>query len=417
MLNQLFPNPEVQKRLTASSSGQLIQNYADYLQNDGYKESTMLHLIRAAAHFGYWIDTQGLTLQDVDDHVLEQFSNHLPTCCCPSSRPGQHDHTIVGAKQFLKYLSGKGVSKPLPKAPSLHQPLLDKFFQWMQLHRGVTQQTATAQCTHAASVLDALGDEPSNWDVKSIRQFVLSYMDNYKRSYSKTVGSNLRMFLRFLVTEGLCQSELIDAVPKIANWKMVDIPRHLPAESVERVIAASGGRAQCKLRDRAVILLLARLGLRARDISGLQLLDINWQQGLIRVMGKGRRETWLPLPQDAGDALLEYLVEERPPSQCQQVFLCSRAPFRPFKGISSVQHIARCALRDAAVQRPVGVVTHLFRHSLARRLLAQDIPLEGIGVILRHRNLQTSSQYAKIDFDLLKTVVQPWPKTEEVRSC
>ena len=134
MLNQLFPNPEVQKRLTASSSGQLIQNYADYLQNDGYKESTMLHLIRAAAHFGYWIDTQGITLQDVDDLVLEQFSNHLPTCRCPSSRPGHHDHTIVGTKQFLKYLSGKGVSKPLPKAPHLYQPLLDKFFQWMQLH-------------------------------------------------------------------------------------------------------------------------------------------------------------------------------------------------------------------------------------------------------------------------------------------
>jgi site-specific recombinase XerD len=373
MLNELFPNPEVQKRLIASSSGSLVQSYAKSLQAGGYSTSTMQHRIRAAAHFGYWIDTQGIALRDADDVVLDRFRTHLPCCNCPQSKPGSHVHTSDGAERFLKYLSGIGVAPLSSEESSPHQLLLDKFFQWTQLHRGITQQTATAQCSHAASVLDAMGNNPPSWDVKAIRQFVLTYLGNYKASYTKTVASNLRMFLRFLVTEGLCQPELIDAVPKIAHWRLMDIPRHLPPESVEKVIVASGTCARCELRDRAVILLLARLGLRARDIVGLRLSDIDWQQGLIRVMGKGRRETWLPLPQDAGDALLEYLEKGRQSSAHNQLFLCSRVPFRPFKGISVVQYIVRCALEKAAVQYPAGVVTHLFRHSLARRLLEQDL--------------------------------------------
>ncbi|EIG0792740.1 tyrosine-type recombinase/integrase [Salmonella enterica] len=115
--------------------------------------------------------------------------------------------------------------------------------------------------------------------------------------------------------------------------------------------------------------------------------------------------------------MLAYLEHERPPSNYNQVFLRSRAPFQPFKGVASVQQIVRLALKNADVEHPRGVTTHLFRHSLARRLLAQNIPLEGIGVVLRHRNLQTTAQYAKIDINLLQTVVQPWPEEKENYPC
>jgi len=210
---------------------------------------------------------------------------------------------------------------------------------------------------------------------------------------------------------------MVDAVPKTANWTLAELPRHLPPEAVEQVIAAPDARTRMGIRDRAVILLLARLGLRARDIVALRMSDIDWKRGLVRVMGKGRRETWLPLPQDAGDAVLEYLEQARPPAPHERLFLRVRAPFRPFKGSFSVAVIVRQAIARAGVQRPARAAAHLFRHSLARRLLAQDIPLEGIGVILRHRSLETSAKYAKIDVETLQTVVQAWPGNPEVLPC
>lgn len=416
MLNQLFSNPDVLKKFTASSLGSLIQSYATTLQTNKFSPSTMQHRIRAAAHFGYWLDTQYIEINNIDACTLEKFMNHLSTCNCPQSRPGEHFHTAIGARAFLTYLSKKGVIPPfLPmhnKSES-RELLLDKFFQWTQLNRGISRQTGIAQRSHAVTVLDSLGDDPRCWDVRDIRQFVLSHFEQYKASYIKTVGSNLRAFLRFLVVEGLCQPELIDAVPKTAHWTLSEIPRHLTPESVDQVIAASSSISRSELRDRAAISLLAGLGLRGRDIVDLRLSDIDWNQGRIRVVGKGRRETWLPLPQGPGDALLAYLEQERPPSNYNQVFLRSRVPFQPFKGIGTVQRIVRLTLKNAAVEHPRGTTTHLFRHSLARRLLAQNIPLEGIGVVLRHRNLQTTAQYAKIDFDMLQTVVQPWPEAKE----
>jgi site-specific recombinase XerD len=134
-------------------------------------------------------------------------------------------------------------------------------------------------------------------------------------------------------------------------------------------------------------------------------------------MGKGRRETWLPLPQDAGEALRDYLEKARPPSSHERLFLRGRAPFRPFRGTASVGYIVRQAIARAGVQRPARTAVHLFRHSLAKRLLAHDIPLEGIGVILRHRSLETSAKYAKLDVGTLQTVVQAWPGDPEVLPC
>lgn len=413
MLNEVFPNPDVLKRLTASSLGSFVQSYTTFLHAKKFSPSTMQHRIRSAAHFGYWIDTQHVEINNIDDSVLEKFIEHLSSCRCPGSRPGEHCHTADGAKSFLMYLSKIG-AVPLFQAmhnnPSSRELLLDKFFLWTQLNRGISRQTGIGQRSHAANILDSLGDDPKSWKVQDIRQFVLSHFEQYKLSYIKAVGSNLRAFLRFLVAEGLCQPELIDAVPKTAHWSLSEIPRHLSPESIDKVVAASSTMYRSELRDKAIILLLAELGLRARDILNLCLSDVDWPQGRIRVTGKGRHEDWLPLPQRAGDALLLYLEQERPPSNHNPIFLRSRAPFQPFKCMGAIQRIVRLTLKNAGVESPSGVTTHLFRHSLARRLLEQNIPLEGIGAILRHRNLQTTAKYAKIDFKLLQTVIQPWPE-------
>jgi integrase/recombinase XerD len=166
-------------------------------------------------------------------------------------------------------------------------------------------------------------------------------------------------------------------------------------------------------RDRAVLLLLARLALRAGDVAGLRLQDIDWPRGRLRVRGKTRQEAWLPLPQEVGDALLHYLGSARPEVAGEVVFLITRAPYTPMLS-RQVSHTAARAIRRAGINAP-SHGAHLFRHSAATALLRQGLSLQEIGSLLRHRDVDTTALYAKIDVDLLREVALPWP--QEAAPC
>jgi integrase len=184
---------------------------------------------------------------------------------------------------------------------------------------------------------------------------------------------------------------------------------------VERIIAACGRPSSVAWRDRAMVLLLARLGLRAGDVVGLRLGDLDWEQGRLRVAGKGRRETRLPLPQDVGDAILGYLEGERLAAVTDHVFLTQRTPVRPI-GTAGLRDVVWRAIERAGVRAP-SRGTHILRHSLATRLLRDGATLDTIGAVLRHRDVNTTALYAKVDLAMLTQVAQPWPGTEEGSSC
>jgi integrase len=186
------------------------------------------------------------------------------------------------------------------------------------------------------------------------------------------------------------------------------LPRYLDAPTIEKVIASCGARTPVEIRDQAIILLLARLGLRAGDVCQLRLGDIDWTRGDIRVSGKGRRPDRLPLPQDAGDAVLAYLERARPRVAEDRLFLRAQAPFRPFKSSAEISGIVARVFDRAGI---TGLPTrsHLFRHSLATRMLRSGAGLESIGTILRHRSPATTAVYAKVDVPMLMKVAQPWP--------
>jgi integrase len=197
-------------------------------------------------------------------------------------------------------------------------------------------------------------------------------------------------------------------------WRLAKLPRYLPADDVERIIAACDRSSPMARRDRAMLLLLARLGLRAGDVVGLRLGDIEWGQGRLRVVGKGRRETRLPLPQDVGDAILGYLEIERPVSATDHVFLTARTPIRPI-GSSGLRDAVARAIERAGVEAPCRGA-HVLRHSLATRLLREGATLGAIGALLRHRDVSTTALYAKVDIGLLGQIARPWPRAE-VSSC
>ena len=178
---------------------------------------------------------------------------------------------------------------------------------------------------------------------------------------------------------------------------------------MDSIIAACNGNSIGRLRDRAIILKLARLGLRARDLAQLRLGDIEWEEGALRVMGKGRSEVRLPLPQDVGDALLCYLKCRPQVDHTDHVFLRNIAPFRPFVTGHCISGLVKRALKRAGVKSP-SKGAHLLRHTAATEMLRHGVPLDRIGLVLRHRSIDTTAYYAKVDVALLKQVAQPWPE-------
>jgi site-specific recombinase XerD len=196
------------------------------------------------------------------------------------------------------------------------------------------------------------------------------------------------------------------ALPGFAGWQDASPPRFLVPEDVERLLQSCPGDA-VGLRDHAVLLLLARLGLRAGEVAGLRIPDLDWRTGRLVVSGKGRRQEWLPLPQAVGAALLRYLRRGRPPLPTPVVFTTVLAPVRPLTR-AAVTHIVRSALRRAGITAPINGA-HVLRHSVATAMLRQGASLAGVGAVLRHRSPRTTAHYAKVDTGLLAEIAQPWP--------
>jgi site-specific recombinase XerD len=217
--------------------------------------------------------------------------------------------------------------------------------------------------------------------------------------------------MRFLGVTGRCPSGMEDAIPGFASWQLSSVPRFLNVDDVQRVIDSCTGHI-FERRDRAVILLLARLALRASEVAQLKFSDIDWRNGGISVCGKGRRQESLPLPQEVGDAILRYVNEGRPSLPAPEVFTTVLAPYHPLTR-AAVTHIVRAALRRTGIKAPINGA-HVLRHSAATAMLRQGVSLAGVGAVLRHRSPMTTTHYAKVDFGLLSEIAQPWPG---VSSC
>jgi site-specific recombinase XerD len=280
----------------------------------------------------------------------------------------------------------------------------------MAHHRGLAQRTIDQYEDRIESMLPALGSEPSRYNARLVRRVIVAECADRHRAYAKTFVTALRAFLRFLAAQGKCPPYLDRAVPAIREWKLSALPRYLEAEDVERVIASCDRNRPQDVRDRAVLLLLARLGLRAGDIVALRIDDLDWARGTVRVRGKGKKEVCLPLPQDAGDAVLEYLQRARPRSNHERLFLCVNAPVRPFATSSVVAAIVRCAIERAGLHDPPSMGAHLLRHSAATTLLRSGASLDTVATLLRHESSDMTAHYAKVDLALLDRIAQPWPE-------
>jgi len=413
MSERCFKNLSTLQRLRGGPGGPFLDGFADSLLAQGYASDTRGLYLHAAAHVVEWAARGHTAITALDEALLTRFVRHLPRCRCRGCGRGGHKGVPFRVHAFLRYLRGAGVvTTSAPEAT--RPPLVTEYGAWMRDRRGLAATTIAHSLPVVQVLLGSVGDDPTGLDAAGVRRFVLEYIRQHAPASAGCVTTIVRCFLRWLIVQGRCSADLHEAVPKMPTWQRATLPRYLPDADVERIIEACDRPSSVARRDRAMLLLLARLGLRAGDVVALRLGDIEWEPGRLRVVGKGRRETRLPLPQDVGDAILRYLEVERPAAATDHVFLTARTPVRPIGTVGLCDVVSR-AIERAGVRAPFRG-THVLRHSLATRLLREGATLDTIGAVLRHRNVNTTALYAKVDVGLLRQVAQPWP-TAEVSSC
>ena len=388
----------------------LVAQFTEHLASLGHTTLTVRGYNDAARHFAAWLQQSDIVVAHVDAATCAGFANHQ--CRCPGVRQSDRLSAKYARRawRFVRFLSEHGIVGRLAEpGPTLVEPRVALFQNWLRQHRGITERTIDRHGRMIARLQVALGTDPACYTAASIRQAVLDERKGTSVAHVKTMTTALRVYLRFLGASGACRLDLMHAVPTVPQWRLSAMPRYLPAGDVERVIASCDVSKAHGTRDKAILLLLARLGLRAGDVFDLRLGDICWAEGTLRIRGKSRREVCLPLPQDAGDAVLEYLRRARPDSDSDVVFLRSAAPYRPFADSSSISTLVRLALTRAGIADPPSHGANLLRHSAATTMLRAGATLDMIGTVLRHRSTTTTAHYAKVDIPMLLQVAQPWP--------
>lgn len=415
MLTHYYELPHFIKLLRNGPGGAHLDGFAEQLWEVGYARITARRFIRAAQHLLYWAGRKHIPVQGLDDIRVQQFKRHLPRCRCHSF--GHCDQNLVtGVCHFIEYLRHIHVvpASPVETVEPAPSALLVAFQCWMRDNRNIGDAALYNYSFAVRDLLQTLGEDPRDFNAGGLRAFVLEQSQRCGISKAKTMVTALRMFIRFLIADGQCAVGLDAAIPSLAQWHLSDLPRYLQPDEVERVIAACNPDTAIGLRDRAIVLLLARLALRAGDVLRLRLGDVDWADGRIRVTGKGRRETHLPLTQEVGDAIVAYLTQGRPATNTDRLFVRSRAPLRGFASHSAISVIVARAMRRAGVVPATRGAAHILRHSAATAMLRQGASLYDVAVVLRHRSIETTTLYAKVDVGTLQQIAQPWP---EVLPC
>ncbi len=411
MLETYFLAPRLLGHLRSGPSGPYLDGFAAALERQGHSAGTAVRYLRAAAHLGHVVARQGALPSDIN---LAVFSEHLCSCRCPRAMGGRRNHhTVFGARLFRQHLVEIGVCQSAAAALRHPEPcLVARFKVWLRKHRGASDRTIKLYASDATNLMAALGDEPEGWEPAAIRSFFLDRASHCGNAGTvEKLTTSLRVFLRYLcvVQRPLPRPGLADVVPGYAHWRLAGLPRYLVAEQVNRLIAACDGEVVARQRDRAIVLLLARLGLRAGDVAQLRLNDIEWETGSLRVSGKSRYEVRLPLPQDVGDAIVAYLACR--PSTCpsDHVFLRNIAPYRPFRKGDGISSVVKRLMQRAGVVAPVKGRTSCDTRQRPR-CCATAFRSRRSGLVLRHRGIDTTAYYAKADVMLLKQIAQTWPE-------
>jgi len=386
-----------------------IGAFAKWASEQGYARYSRYRQVLLAAGFSRWLGQRAVRPCRVSS---DQLSRYLRS---RARRVRRHRSDAGALTQFMDFLRRQRVvpaEKIAPRRLTAVEQAAQAFEHYLCEERARARTTRVNYLPFIHSFLtDRFGHGPvtlSRLCAADVVRFVQRQAPRLHLKRAKLLTTALRSFLHYARYRGDVALDLAAAVPTVANWSMTSIPRAIPAESVRQLLASISRQTAIGRRDYAILLLLARLGLRASEVVFLTLDDIDWDAGQVSVRGKRDRRSALPLPADVGEAIAAYLRHGRPRSTSRRVFLRAKAPIGGLLGPSAIGSLVRQALTRAGVSAPT-TGAHQFRHALATQMLRHGASLAEIGEVLRHRSPQTTTIYAKVDLEALQTLALPWP--------
>jgi len=391
-----------------------IEPFLERLRDAGYAERTLRKKRTVAKAFARWAQRKGIATEELNRTHIALF-----VARSPRKRTAHRKFELAGMRLFFGYLdSTTGLQCPPPKEPApVSACLLQQYENYLRKDRGLAENSLRVYMPLirdflASPLTPASGAFPRSLNALAIRDFVLTQTSSERSrssEYVRLLATALRSFFRFLFLSGQVPLDLSPSVPRVCKYRQSAPPAFLSPEEVTGVLTATNRSTPRGRRDYAILLLLARLGLRAGEIVTLELGDVRWRTAEIVVRGKGRIVEHLPLLHDIGEALASYLREDRGASASRRVFLRMWAPRVGLTGPAAVCHIVRLALARAGVRRAGRGAAHLFRHGLATKMIRNGASLSEISEVLRHRAQMTTSIYTQVAFEALRNVAQPWP--------
>jgi site-specific recombinase XerD len=408
-MDHYFRFDATRQRLRVGPLSSYLDTFAQKLSALGYAIDTGRQQLRTVSRLSQWMDRRGLQAHDLSEQVLKRF-------LADRRRQARLRRTDPRALDLLlEHLRQAGALDPSSprRVDDRHRPLERDFERYLLHERGLAATTIGNYLWVSRTFLTTHFDkemvDPQLLRPSDVIRFVQRIAQSQPPSSAKLTITGLRAFLRFLYVHGRTATNLTSSVPTIPHWKVTVIPKILKVQEIESLLRSCDQTTRVGKRDYAVLCLLARLGLRAGEVVGMTLDDIDWRAGELTVRGKGRTRERLPLVVEVGQALAAYLREARPSCGSRHLFVTTRAPLHELAGPATIGSIVRRALQRAGLNPPRRGA-HLLRHSLATTLLQRGASLQEIGDVLRHRHPATTQIYAKVDIAALQTLVQPWPE-------
>jgi site-specific recombinase XerD len=396
------------RRLKSGPDGRLVEVYAARIAKDGLAGHGTWRCLNLVGDLLSWIAASRSKLTDLDERMVERYLRYRGGK--QSIQPGDR----AALKRWLSVLRDAGSIAPAVLRPITSQDqIFEEFGDYLRRERGLAPKSIVRHqpfirrflhevCPAGVGDLGRIGQEE-----------VIRYIERHARDWSAGSGKamcwSLRAFLRYLHHRELNPLALAGCVPSIRQWKLASLPTYLSTAQVQKVLHGCDRATAMGRRDYAILMMLAKLGLRANEVTTLTLDDVDWRSGEMLVRAKGRQRARMPIPPDVGAAVVAYLRDGRPKSSCRRLFLRTLAPNVGFASGCAITMIAKTALERAGIHGYAHQGAHIFRHSLATELLRSGATLSEIGQLLRHESHDTTRIYAKVDVDALRTLSLPWP--------